>query len=164
MKKIRSLLLALFLLGVLGAGGELILLGHYEETWQILPLGIMGLSLAALAARLFRNDAPVLRVFQACMLLFVAAGIVGVYLHYQSNVEFELEMNPAAAGWELIRESLTGAMPALAPGTMTYLGLIGLLYAWRHPIFSRNARDNTSPDANEIHATHEIHAVREEKP
>ena len=90
------------------------------------------------------------------MLLFVAAGIVGVYLHYQSNVEFELEMNPAAAGWELIRESLTGAMPALAPGTMVHLGLIGLLYTWRHPVFSlsRN-RANTSLEASEANPSHE---------
>ena len=111
----RSLLLILFLLGVLGAGSELILLSHYEDPWQLVPLGMIVLSLAILAVRLFRNDARVLRIFQVCMLLFVAAGILGVYLHYQSNVEFELEMNPAAAGWEMIRESLRGAMPALAP-------------------------------------------------
>ncbi len=156
MKRIRSLLLVIFLLGVLGAGSELILLGHYEEPWQIVPLGLMGLSLAVLAVRLFRNDARALRVFRICMLLFVAAGILGVYLHYQSNVEFELEMNPAAAGWELIRESLTGAMPALAPGTMVHLGLIGLLYTWRHPIFSpsRNRAD-TSLETNETKPSHE---------
>ena len=156
MKRIRSLLLVIFLFGVLGAGSELILLGHYEEPWQIVPLGMMALSLAVLVVRLFRNDARVLRVFQACMLLFVASGIVGIYLHYQSNVEFELEMNPTAAGWELIRESLTGAMPALAPGTMVYLGLIGLLYTWRHPILSpsRN-RANTSLETSEANPSHE---------
>ena len=38
MKRIRSLLLVIFLLGVLGAGSELVLLGHYEEPWQIVPL------------------------------------------------------------------------------------------------------------------------------
>lgn len=156
MKRIRSLLLAIFLLGVLGAGSELVLLGHYEEPWQLVPLGMIGLSLAVLVVRLFRNDARTLRVFQVCMLLFVAAGILGIYLHYQSNVEFELEMNPAAAGWELIRESLTGAMPALAPGTMAYLGLIGLLYTWRHPIFSASRdRSDASPEASEANPSHE---------
>lgn len=156
MKRIRSLLLVIFLLGVLGAGSELILLGHYEEPWQLVPLGMIGLSLAVLAVRLFRNDARVLRVFQICMLLFVAAGILGIYLHYQSNVEFELEMNPAAAGWELIRESLTGAMPALAPGTMVHLGLIGLLYTWRHPIFSSSRnRANMFLETSEANPSHE---------
>lgn len=152
----RSLLLILFLFGVLGAGSELILLSHYKEPWQLVPLGMIVLSLAILVVRLFRNDARILRIFQLCMLLFVAAGILGVWLHYQSNVEFELEMNPAAAGWELIRESLSGAMPALAPGTMVYLGLIGLLYTWRHPIFSASRnRSDASVEINEINPLHE---------
>ena len=156
MKRIRSLLLAIFLLGALGAGGELVLLGHYEEPWQLVPLGMIGLSLVVLAVRLFRNDARVLRVFQVCMLLFVVAGVLGVYLHYQSNVEFELEMNPAAAGWELIWKSLTGAMPALAPGTMAYLGLIGFLHTWRHPIFSASRnRTNASLETSEANPLHE---------
>ena len=121
-----------------------------------MPLGMIVLSLAILVVRLFRNDARVLRIFQICMLLFVAAGILGVWLHYQSNVEFELEMNPAAAGWELIRESLSGAMPALAPGTMVYLGLIGLLYTWRHPIFSASRnRSDASVEINEVNPLYE---------
>lgn len=156
MKRIRSLLLVIFLLGILGAGSELFLLGHYEDPWQLVPLGMIGLSLVVLAVRLFRNDARVLRVFQVLMLLFVATGALGVYLHYRSNVEFELEMNPAAAGWELIRESLTGAMPALAPGTMVYLGLIGFLYTYRHPIFSASRNGaNASLEMGEANQSHE---------
>ena len=156
MKRIRSLLLAIFLLGILGAGSELFLLGHYEDPWQLVPLGMIGLSLVVLVVRLFRNDARVLRIFQVLMLLFVAAGALGVYLHYQSNVEFELEMNPAAAGWELIRESLTGAMPALAPGTMVYLGLIGFLHTYRHPIFSASRNGaHASLEMSEANQSHE---------
>ena len=149
-------MLVIFLLGILGAGSELFLLGHYEDPWQLVPLGMIGLSLVVLVVRLFRNDARVLRVFQVFMLLFVAAGALGIYLHYRSNVEFELEMNPAAAGWELIRESLTGAMPALAPGTMVYLGLIGFLYTYRHPIFSASRNGaNASLEMGEANQSHE---------
>ena len=43
-----------------------------------------------------------------------------------------LEM-PTLAGKEMVAEMLTGAFPALAPGTMALLGLIGLLLTWRHP-------------------------------
>ncbi len=136
MKRIRPLLLWLFLLGALGAGSELVLLGHYEAFWQRAPLMLIGLSLALLTIRLFVKNARLLRAFQCCMALFVASGAVGSWLHYQSNLEFELEMNPSAAGWALIFEALQGAMPALAPGTMAYLGLVGLLYAWKHPAFS----------------------------
>jgi hypothetical protein len=48
-------------------------------------------------------------------------------------MEFELEMYPSMAGFELVRESMSGATPALAPGTMLVLALIGLTYSYRHP-------------------------------
>lgn len=150
MKLFRLLLLGLFLLGAAGAGSELILLGHYEQPWQRAPLILIGASLALLAVRLFVKDARVLRAFQICMGLFVVAGAVGVWLHYQSNVEFELEMNPAAAGWGLILEALQGAMPTLAPGTMMYLGFVGLLYAWKHPDFSAG---RAAPETPESHSS-----------
>ncbi len=148
MKQFRSLLLGLFLLGALGAGSELFLLGHYEELWQLVPLILIGASLTLLAVRLFVKDPRILRAFQVCMVLFVVAGAAGVWLHYQSNIEFELEMNPAATGWGLIWESLRGAMPALAPGTMAYLGLAGLLYAWKHPALSISRASPETREAN----------------
>lgn len=132
---LRKMLLAVFLLGALGTGIELVLLEHYSELSQLIPLGMILIGMVVLATWCLSGAPAVLRVFQASMLLFVLAGTLGIYLHYDSNVEFELEMNPSTAGWALIWSSLTGAMPALAPGTMIHLGLVGLLYTYRHPIF-----------------------------
>lgn len=134
---LRRMVLGVFLLGAVGTGAELVLLGHYEQVWQTIPLGLLALSLAVLALWCIVGGDRILRVFQRVMLLCVGAGILGVYLHYQSNVEFELEVNPSARGINLIWESLTGAMPALAPGALLHLGLIGLLYAYKHPVFRR---------------------------
>jgi hypothetical protein len=67
------------------------------------------------------------------MLLFAAAGLAGLFFHYQGNVEFERERNPDKRGFALFAAAMTGATPALAPGTMVLLGSIGLLYAYRHP-------------------------------
>ena len=50
------------------------------------------------------------------MALFVLSGGIGVALHYRGNVEFELEMYPSLSGLELVRKTLTGATPVLAPG------------------------------------------------
>ena len=130
------MLLAVFLLGALGTGIELVLLEHYSELAQLIPPGLILGGLVVLAMWFLSGVPAVLRVFQVSMLLFVLAGVLGIYLHFDSNVEFELEMNPSAAGWPLIWASLTGAMPALAPGTMVQLGLVGLLYTYRHPIFA----------------------------
>jgi len=71
------------------------------------------------------------------MLLFVLSGAFGVLLHYQGNVEFELEMYPTTAGFQLFRKAMTGATPALAPGAMAMLGLVGLAYTIGHPSVSR---------------------------
>jgi hypothetical protein len=81
-------------------------------------------------------SALVVRALQGLMVLFVLAGAIGVYQHYTGNAEFELEMYPTRAGFELFWESLKGATPALAPASMAWLGLIGLAYAFRYPAAS----------------------------
>ena len=53
-------------------------------------------------------------------------------VHYRGNAEFELEMDASLGGWQLFLESVHGATPALAPAAMMHLGLLGLLYTWRH--------------------------------
>jgi hypothetical protein len=34
----------------------------------------------------------------------------------------------------LVSKTLTGATPVLAPGSMSLLGLVGLAFAYRHPV------------------------------
>ena len=71
------------------------------------------------------------------MAAFVIAGVAGVILHYRGNAEFELEMHPAVRGFDLFRDAMMGATPALAPGTMAQLGLLGLASTYRHPRLRR---------------------------
>jgi hypothetical protein len=73
------------------------------------------------------------RSLQALMVVFVLSGGLGVLMHYHGNEEFELEMYPSMSGIELVKKTLTGATPVLAPGTMVVLGLVGLAHAHRHP-------------------------------
>ena len=93
---VRGMLLAIFLLGALGTAVELILLGHYEEIFQLIPLGLLTVSLTVLAAWFIVGRRGLFRVFRIAMISCLLAGGMGIYLHYQSNVEFELEMNPSA--------------------------------------------------------------------
>lgn len=131
----RSFLLLLFVIGVVGTGAELLLLGHTEDLWQWVPLMLMAASLVTLGWRVVARGSTSLRIFQGTTILCVLSGVVGLWLHYHGNAEFELEMYPALQGFELFRESVTGATPALAPGTMVELGLLGLVYTYRHPVF-----------------------------
>jgi hypothetical protein len=68
------------------------------------------------------------------MVLFIVSGLAGFVLHYQGNREFQLEVNPSLDGLELFLKVIRAkAPPALAPGAMIHLGLLGLAYTYRHP-------------------------------
>lgn len=138
---LRRALLALFLFGTVGSGAELVLLEHTENFWQWLPLGLLASGLAVLAWHVLAPSPISVRAFQAVMILFLIGGLIGLYQHYQGNAEFELEMYPSLKGIELVWKSLQGATPALAPGMMIQLGLIGLAYAYRHPALSNKQGD-----------------------
>ena len=133
----RRGVLLIFVLGTVGLGTELLLLGHFEEWRQQIPLVLLALGLILLIVRILYRGAVVLRLFRLTMLAFVLGGMVGLWFHLSANMEFELEMYPTLSGLELLAKALGGAMPALAPGALVQLGLIGFLYTYQHPALSR---------------------------
>jgi hypothetical protein len=134
---IRRILLFTLVLGLVGTGIELLLLEHFEEWRQMIPLGLIACALLVLIWHgLDRGPTPV-RTLQVVMTTFAFAGLAGLTLHYKGNVEFELEMYPSRAGFELFREAMMGATPALAPGSMIQIALIGLAYSYSHPRLTR---------------------------
>ena len=134
---LRRVLLALVAFGAAGLVAELVLLEHYESAWQFTPLVLLVAVLVAVALVARRPSLASVRFFQAVMVLCVASGLLGVFLHYQGNVEFELEREPLMRGLALFWEAMRGATPALAPGAMAQLGLLGLVYTYRHPALRR---------------------------
>ena len=130
---LRLLLLATFVVGVVGTSVELLLIEHYEEIWQLSPLVLMAASLLVLAWYGVTRSPAAIRLFRGVLALFALAAGVGVVLHYQGNVEFELERAPTLGGLALVWEAVRGATPALAPGAMLQLALIGLAWSFRHP-------------------------------
>jgi hypothetical protein len=144
---LRRGLLALWLLGAVGLTAELLLLEHFESVWQWIPLVVLGAGIASGAAVAVRPAPVVLRGFRVVMVLTTAAGLIGLYLHLEGNIEFELEMDPALRGAQLFWSALRGATPALAPGAMMQLGLLGLVYAYRHPALRRGGMAASGEDA-----------------
>ena len=134
---LRRGVLLIFVLGTVGLGTELLLLGHFEEWRQQIPLALLAFGLVLVAARMFYRSAIILRLFRLTTLTFVLGGMVGLWFHLSSNMEFELEMYPTLTGLELLSKALGGAMPALAPGALVQLGLLGFLYTYQHPALSR---------------------------
>lgn len=135
---VRKALLIILVLGIAGVLLELLLLEHTDGKLQLLPVGLLVAGLLVVSGHVvIPANGALLRALQAAMALFVVSGAAGVFFHYRGNAEFEVERNVAIAGFDLFRESMMGATPALAPGAMVQLGLIGLAYTFRHPALSR---------------------------
>jgi hypothetical protein len=132
--QLRRLILALLTFGVIAVGGELLALGHFEDSWQFVPFGLILLTLAVVAWIGMTGSAASVRALRVAMLMLLAAGGLGIVLHYRGNAEFQLDLNPDLSGWALFMKVLHAkAPPALAPGVMAQLGLLGLIYTFRHP-------------------------------
>lgn len=136
---LRQLVLALVFIGIVGLEVELALLRHAESFTQWIPHVALMIGLLSTLAVYFRPTAVTLKAFQIVMLIFVVVGALGLYLHYRGNVNFALERDPSLTGVRLIWKALRGATPALAPGALAQLGLLGLIYTYRHPALSRNS-------------------------
>lgn len=131
---LRQLLLFLLLIGIVGLQVELALLRHAESFTQWIPHVALFIGLVITVAVYFRPRPATLKAFQLVMLAFLLVGVLGVFLHLKGNVEFALERNPSLSGASLLWKALRGATPALAPGALAQLGLIGLLFTYRHPV------------------------------
>ena len=130
---LRKLVFALVFFGIAGLEEELLLLRHAESVTQWIPHVALAIGLLTTIVVYFRPRPGVLRFFQAVMLLFLVVGALGVYLHYRGNVEFALERDPSLSGFRLFWKALRGATPSLAPGALAQIGLLGLIFTYKHP-------------------------------
>jgi uncharacterized membrane protein len=136
---LRSWILFILVLGLLGTVAELVLLEHYEQPLQFVPLVLIAAAVAVLAWEFRRRDMASRRVIQIVMALFVLAGFVGFVAHFRGSAEYQLELNPDMSNWELLEKILRAkAPPLLAPGMMLQLGLLGLAYVFSDSRFRRS--------------------------
>src|SRR5690606_27330125 len=90
----RQLLLAILLISSIGTLLELLLLEHTEEWTQLVPIVVLAFMIVGTAALLFSSARWLVNSFRVLMLLSLVTAAVGLYLHYQANVEFVLERHP----------------------------------------------------------------------
>ena len=135
---LRRLLVGILLFGLIGTAVELTLMGHDEDGWQMIPLVVLTMAILASVAMLAIKDrAWVATGFRIAMLLLMLSGAMGSVLHYRANMEFKLEMDPSLGGLALFSSVIQAkAPPALAPGNMALLGLLGFACAFRLDVSS----------------------------
>lgn len=127
-QSIRFWIIAAILFMASGTVIELLLLSHYEDTWQLLPIILIGLSLICFLMTFWLRQNWVVQLLKLLLLSCVISGGLGVYFHLQANMEFEAEMHPTQSWSTTFLESLSGALPALAPGSMILFAIIGYIY------------------------------------
>jgi hypothetical protein len=141
---LRQLVLALVLIGIVGLEVELALLKHAESFSQWIPHAVLIIGLVNTIIVALHPRTATFRAFQGIMVVFVLVGLLGFYFHYRGNVEFALERDPSLSGLRLLWKALRGATPALAPGALSQLGLLGLLYTYGHPALGTNPRSHNA--------------------
>ena len=131
---LRRMLLFVLVVAMLGTAVDLMLLDHHETVWQMVPLAVIALGLLSAAVAAKSGGAGAIGLLRVVMALFIAAGMLGLGLHFAGNSEFQRELEPGLRGWNLFVKAMTAkAPPALAPAGMIQIGLLGLLYTYRHP-------------------------------
>ncbi len=127
-RALRRVILAALLFMMVGTSLELYLLDHYEDTLQLIPILCLGTSLLVFLLLFFWKTPLLMGLFKVLMGITALSGVYGSYLHLQANFEFEQEMKPTAQAWDVFIESLSGALPSLAPNSLIVLALIGYSY------------------------------------
>ncbi|NOT44967.1 MAG: hypothetical protein HOP14_10240 [Acidobacteria bacterium] len=127
---VRRLLAVPLMVGTTGLIAELLLIGHIDTRWQRVPLVLLVAALAVVALHVVRPRRAVRRLLQAVMLACLSSGTIGIGLHYSANEREVMVADPRVEGWERVTRSARGTMPALAPGSLSLLGLVGLIYGW----------------------------------
>ena len=120
------MLTGVLFVGLLGTAAELVLIEHYEDRNQLVPLIALGLGLAALGWDTAAQGRASRRALRLAMLGLVASSVAGMVLHYRSNEEFQRELDPALTGRQLVLATLRSqSPPSLAPGMLGLLGALG---------------------------------------
>ena len=141
--KVRLLVQGVVAFGLVGSAVDLALTGHYESAWQLVPFAATGMSLAALGWYWFTAGGPSLLALRSAMIVLLAAGAAGCWLHYQGSREFQLETDPSMAGFTLWAKVLSAtAPPVLAPMSMGLLGMFGLVSLHGVPAAPTRGRDD----------------------
>ena len=118
------------MLGMAGLLVELVLLAHYDDLNQRIPLALLGVGIGVLLVDRLAPRAWTRRMIQLVMALFIGGGLLGMYLHFAGSRAFQLEMDPQMRGMTLLWHVLQAkSPPTLSPGTMAQMGILGLGYA-----------------------------------
>lgn len=129
--RLRRFLLAVSALILAATIVELLLEEHTESTLQLVPFALCAAGLVVVIGVLVANRPPMRRALRIVMTLVAIGSLVGIYLHIDHNVAFELEIRPGATPADVLGDALMGASPLLAPGITAIAALLAVAAVYR---------------------------------
>jgi hypothetical protein len=118
LRRLRTFLRALAAALFVGTVVELLLAEHTDSLLQLVPFLLCGLGLLALAAAWARPRRATVLTLRLVMVVVACGSLLGVTEHFLGNRAFARETHPRASAAGLLRPTLTGADPLLAPGIL----------------------------------------------
>lgn len=131
----RLRLFLLVLAGMIFAGVivELALMEHFKEALQLIPFILSAVGLLLVALVLWRPQRRTLLALRWVMAVVALGSLVGMFLHIQNNLSFEMEMRPGSTIADVFVQALSGASPLLAPGILALAAVLALAATYVHP-------------------------------
>ncbi len=146
--RLRSGVLALGALGVVGTAIELATIEHWGSLEQLIPWIVLGVMAAVIAALALAPSWAVVRGAQLLGVATLGSAALGVFEHVQENLTagpLDQTLGPrwdsmsTLGQWWAAASGQIGPAPLLAPGILAEIGLCVLLACWAHPALRADA-------------------------
>ncbi|PAU94698.1 hypothetical protein CK503_04285 [Aliifodinibius salipaludis] len=133
LQRLRRFLFGVVAFTLIGIVVELILLEHTEETLQWIPFIASIVGGISVATAWLKPNGITLKAFRWIMVGMIVISFLGVYFHFQGNLDFIREINPSYSLSESIWPAIKGSYPLLAPGVFFLVGILGSAATYKHP-------------------------------
>lgn len=124
---LRNNLFTLAALLFCGTIAELLAAKHYQSPTQFVPFGLCGLGLITVARASKRPNPNIIAGARAIMVVIVCGSLWGIYELITGNLSFVDEVRPHASGMTVLRATLQGGDPILAPGVLAVAAFVTIL-------------------------------------
>ena len=122
---------------------ELVLVAHYEDLVQRVPLGLCALGLVVLLALRYAPRRVTIRATRWVMGAVAVGSLLGIYKHFAGNWAFAREVQPHAPTGALLWKALEGGNPLFAPGILLLGAVLATAATWAHPALKSPTHGHT---------------------
>jgi hypothetical protein len=109
-----------------GSIAELIAAKHYGSAMQLVPFALCGLGLLAVLALRTKPTRPVVLATRALMVVIAGGSLLGIYEHVMGNLDFVHQVRRHADTMTVVKQTIQGADPILAPGVLAVAAAVTL--------------------------------------